>query len=798
MFNFSPSKGTPAALAKGLGSILLAASCSQVALATELASSDKATSLSRGIIDDICLPQMAETADQASSATERLSTTRCGGDNPPTTPSNISVPSTSSTGNYQVTWGASAGANQYRLERKNGALWSPVFSGYRFNYQVTGQSSGSYLYRVKACNDNGCSGYRYSGTIQVTAVPTAPSAILYSDYSGKEKLKVSWSPVLAAGISYQLEQMNHGQSWTSIYQGASTEIELDLSNGSYRFRVRACNSDGCSPYQSGHYGIINKLAKVDLHNKYAFLKDYEQQVDNYAQSTPSFASRKGSYPIVGSNGTLRVTGDDRTYNLGQGYNVIGDAFHDVCIDTEQNGFEVIKQPTRLSDDYEYKHITSTKLLYQLFAVRESTGLTFIKDSFLAGFVEDKQRFLESVADDQKEYFVMRWKNYLENWSTSIGGNEVIKPEYVSKVLKPNDETAKHEFRGLCGDEYVSEVELGAHIYLVFSYDAKTFAKSEREYYSSQIDLILNSVLSAGHARDLTQAQINVLTASKLSVKAYAWGGPEGFAPTINISNFPEKYREWVSLLNDDNLQALDLKTRPYPIPFEFAGHPRDAIYADWFPHYQNMGRWMSMDIEREKRCQTAELYNADSDRIDTQGCTQAAKELESAKKACFDHTLWDSCKHPYDYYTRGPNDPTNPSPLPNNILLNDKLTELVPKWKEETVYENFGKREVTGGVWNKKCVDLDELVCLPENACVEDNLRGYNLGVGLGFGEVLKKHSPGSGAHQDSFNVVTSNGKKCLRSDIQACTKRIGGSKAWIELAVEMMGRCPSYTPLFQ
>jgi YD repeat-containing protein len=79
----------------------------------------------------------------------------------PSIPASISAPSASQ-GSHTITWGASSGTvDNYGLEESvNGGEFSRIFQGKATNFNVTGRSDGAYSYRVRACNTQGCSGYR--------------------------------------------------------------------------------------------------------------------------------------------------------------------------------------------------------------------------------------------------------------------------------------------------------------------------------------------------------------------------------------------------------------------------------------------------------------------------------------------------------------------------------------------------------------------------------------------------------------------------------------------------------------
>ena len=170
---------------------------------------------------------------------------------PPATPASISVPASSSTGSVTVSWASSDGATSYTLQQQlNGGSWTQAYSGSATSKALSGLGDGSYKYRVQACNGNGCSGWRTSGTLTVALVPAMPASISVPTSSSNGSVTVSWASSSLA-TSYTLQQQLNGGSWTQAYSGSATSKALSgLGDGSYKYRVQACNGNGCSGWRT--------------------------------------------------------------------------------------------------------------------------------------------------------------------------------------------------------------------------------------------------------------------------------------------------------------------------------------------------------------------------------------------------------------------------------------------------------------------------------------------------------------------------------------------------------------------
>ncbi len=80
----------------------------------------------------------------------------------PGVPASITYPTYDAGDGFTVSWAASSGATSYQLERNlNGGAWSGQYDGANTSWaQGTLANGTSYMYRVKATNEVGSSGYR--------------------------------------------------------------------------------------------------------------------------------------------------------------------------------------------------------------------------------------------------------------------------------------------------------------------------------------------------------------------------------------------------------------------------------------------------------------------------------------------------------------------------------------------------------------------------------------------------------------------------------------------------------------
>jgi len=172
---------------------------------------------------------------------------------PPGTPSSLSVPGTSHTGAYPVSWdGATGNVTRYELYEAT----DPSFSGAPLVHNDlntgttrSGRGNGTYYYRVRACNGGVCGAYTSTSSVVVTLPPGAPPLLTVPFTSPTGNYNISWTTPSGTVSGYQLyEATNPGFSGeTLVYNAAGTFINLlGRLNGTYYYRVRACYRDACS------------------------------------------------------------------------------------------------------------------------------------------------------------------------------------------------------------------------------------------------------------------------------------------------------------------------------------------------------------------------------------------------------------------------------------------------------------------------------------------------------------------------------------------------------------------------
>lgn len=174
-------------------------------------------------------------------------TASSGGASPllPSTAPTLSAPANSSNGTYSVSWSTVSGASSYTLqEQMNGGVWSTVQTGGSGSFALSSQASGTYGYRVIACNVTGCSPWSSTATVYVTQIIGNVDGVPI-DGSGNASVG-GWacSTGLAQSISVDLYLGGPYGTGTFIARYAANQSSepavasaCNVSSGSYRYNI---------------------------------------------------------------------------------------------------------------------------------------------------------------------------------------------------------------------------------------------------------------------------------------------------------------------------------------------------------------------------------------------------------------------------------------------------------------------------------------------------------------------------------------------------------------------------------
>lgn len=171
---------------------------------------------------------------------------------PPGAPASISVPASSGTGSYTVSWSAASGTlTAYELYESMNPSFSNqtrVYFGLASSLGIAGRSSADYYYRVRACNGSSCSEYRTGSNAASVVLPPAHPVSISGPATSNGNYSISWSSSSGAA-RYELWESVYGGAYFKVHDGPGTVRSFaSKSGGEYRYRAKACNIGGCSEY----------------------------------------------------------------------------------------------------------------------------------------------------------------------------------------------------------------------------------------------------------------------------------------------------------------------------------------------------------------------------------------------------------------------------------------------------------------------------------------------------------------------------------------------------------------------
>ncbi|WP_192879403.1 RHS repeat-associated core domain-containing protein [Microbulbifer sp. A4B17] len=160
-------------------------------------------------------------------------------------------PSPDADGNYTVEWTTSGlfGIRPIVTIKENG---SSIYSGTSTSTTVSGRSSGTYTYQLwgtRNASEPGPEVLIDSMTVKVSILPipgvmskpNAPSTDTDGAYN------ISWTKPSGTVTSYILQERKNSGGWVKIHDGSATSKSVsNRGEGTYQYRVKACNSSGCS------------------------------------------------------------------------------------------------------------------------------------------------------------------------------------------------------------------------------------------------------------------------------------------------------------------------------------------------------------------------------------------------------------------------------------------------------------------------------------------------------------------------------------------------------------------------
>lgn len=184
-----------------------------------------------------------------------------------TPPTSMIVPSTSSTGSYSVSWSGGGEVESYELwesTTSNFATQTRVHAGTGTVASISGHGDGKYYYRVRGCNGSACTAYLTGlNATTVRWIPGVPGPMTLPADSNTGNYIISWEPaseaVTVTVTDYEIDEATDSNfsAPTRINPAPGlSHLVPGKADGSYYYRVRACNDFSCSDWRNGGHAVL--------------------------------------------------------------------------------------------------------------------------------------------------------------------------------------------------------------------------------------------------------------------------------------------------------------------------------------------------------------------------------------------------------------------------------------------------------------------------------------------------------------------------------------------------------------
>lgn len=164
----------------------------------------------------------------------------------------LSAASPSLGGAIALNWAEVGSAQWYRVEEStDGQSWT-VLNDQLVSTSMALQrnSNGTVYFRASACNASGCGAYSTPVAVQVVIAPVSAPGVGVPGTSIDGSYTVNWSGV-SYSTYYALQERASGGGWNAL--GTTSDVASAISgrgDGSYSYRVQACNAAGCGPFSN--------------------------------------------------------------------------------------------------------------------------------------------------------------------------------------------------------------------------------------------------------------------------------------------------------------------------------------------------------------------------------------------------------------------------------------------------------------------------------------------------------------------------------------------------------------------
>ncbi len=628
--------------------------------------------------------------------------------------------------------------------------------------------------------------------------PSTPGQIEYDAYTFGDN-RISWSSSNGYNypVTYRLEEQRNNGTWSQIYSGSRTYLTVsNKSNGNYRYRVRGCNSKGCSSYRTGLTMKVSRVTEPNYSQLYPGLESSRNGDSNFRLSNTGFAdvSRPEVNSAVMKSSSSARTSSSQPFNLGVGFKMTEGRYapEDICMRTEDL---YVQEEPLLSDSLDFYQIETSEDLYQKMEMDISADMSMSIGAFSAQAEGTYKLFRETEMSRDFSRVLVKWERKGKKLSLRSSSPRQLKSYYVTNYLNPNDSntTTETHFRNLCGDKYVSSVVTGARAFILLEIRNKNIKTTEMEDISYEAQAKFGEIVDANSSGTISNETKQFFQENEIKLKVLTLGGNSQSADirSISLESVRSYLYNFIDRVDESGYVALQKELSFYPVPTQYSHLSHYQVFKDYRPTQRQLARWIAFDNQVHGRCVNLKDVDAQIGASKYKNrCHNAKINFGDQVKRCAFGQEWGSCVNPSstsllsNYY--------NNIPTLYSVASTEYKTSTIPYFYVDNC----------GAFCSGRSGTRTAKVCLTNNECLVDtseqftqvyNNALYNHGNRAPAGahvRVDRSNSPRDGSASQAI-VPDPDRTRCLKTSITVKSKGWWGGGAWYEGDQTIHGRCP-------
>lgn len=393
--------------------------------------------------------------------------------------------------------------------------------------------------------------------------PSAPRYMKYTPFSESSLVSVSWRASSSYDVThYDLERQENGGSWVRIYSGAALSAGGGIyQQGEYAFRVRACNTGGCS----------------------AYLTDPKMRFSAGPVRTPTGFLKSTSEDF------LAALGFETPPTLGLGYDHLRQELtKNTCI----TGGPSSTMDAR-SKNFRLEIAYSRNELSTLLNLTQNLGVSAKYGKVSGSYSGRKELLSTSTRVEETTMVVASLRDQFRVESLQNPGLMSLSSTFVDQLQTGQ----QARFRNLCGDSFVHSIAHGRQFYVTFQLKSFNHTQEEIRTQTNSLKIDIGGYVSANY--DSTKKTQITQKYSGYSVQAHviSFGSSVGVSGVVTLDTALQFMKDFEAEPVSNGSYPIDFNTDDYDVPAGVTSYPHYA------PYKSTLQRWYSFDQQLARRCE---------------------------------------------------------------------------------------------------------------------------------------------------------------------------------------------------